>query len=757
VRRPCRYLLAIGLAGCIQSAAPAAAATFTWSGASATANWSSPSNWGGTAPNGAVGDLDFPALGPVCSGASPPSCYESTNDLSGLSVGGLTIDDGAGYEITGDAAHAITLGSDGITAAPSPTDAAPPNDAGASVDVPLTLVAPQTWTITGGGSVTSRQELVLPATVSGIPTDALAITLSGVAGLTFVAADVGPVTVTGDGGVADGFVKLGYFDKTGALVAGSLNAEDGQPVTVTDGAGLLSVEGTVGPLVTAGGLLQIGQVNHAGTLTVDGSVALDPLSAVLAFLNQPGTTPGSDASQLSATGDVDLDNATLALEDGEIPGTNVCEQLSAGDTDTLVTTVGALTGTFTALVNGRLVGVPDGATIPLGCQGSGGAPPTAVIHYTTSSVTATVVTPGGPGSPTTTALALNPASPVTDQQVTLTATVTSTGAVPSGTVEFFEGVGGNSAPILGCDAVPLTSADAANSATCVTSFAASPAVSVSAAYTPADGSTLAASATAGVAVNVGRAPTTTSLGISASSTGPGQPLTMTATGTVAFLVNGAPIPAGPDGPGCSGVSLTSGSLTATCQVQLTGGSGSTPETITATYSGDGNFAPSTSGPQTATYIATSTPPGTAPPPGAARPPAVSAVGIGRAGFGRASVTATMADLVVTCAGKRGERCSVSLKLTSREKLRGGEVISATAAKVGSVATQSTVVVGTRSVTLAAGHGEVVHVALSAAGRRLLSRVHKLPVTLTAAQKTSKGSAKPTLRRLNFGSAARAKS
>jgi hypothetical protein len=121
--------------------------------------------------------------------------------------------------------------------------------------------------------------------------------------------------------------------------------------------------------------------------------------------------------------------------------------------------------------------------------------------------------------------------------------------------------------------------------------------------------------------------------------------------------------------------------------------------------------------------------------------------IGRAAFGRASATATMADLIVTCKGSRGQRCTITIKLTTRETTRRGKLVAATA--TAAKAAVRTVTVGTRTLTLAAGLGETVHVKLNASGRRALKELGRLPVTVAATQRTSTGSSRATLRHVTF--------
>ena len=738
----CAGSVALALAGSLAGAGVAAAADFTWSGASTAPSWSDASNWsGGAAPSGSVGALAFPALGSAACAASPPptACYQSTNDSS-VTATSIAVDDGIGYTIAG---NAIPLAGGGITAAPSAADPVPSDSRlpTLTLTAPLDLVAPQTWSITGGPN---DPQILVGGAVADPSSAALAINLSQAVSLAFTNAEVGPVTATGDGNPQHGAVELGFFDKTGKLTAGAFNATDGQTVGFTGGAGLFALDGSIGPTTMAAGIVQIGESDQAGTLAVSGSVSINGQSELLAYINGPGTTAGTDYSQITATGDVSLGGAALLLGDGEVPGTNACERLDLGDVLTLVKTSGTLSGAF--------AGVSDGATVPLHCFGVGGAPPSVTIHYdyVHGTVTATVATSGSPAATSMTSLSASPASPVTNQPVTLTATVaSSTSAPPVGGVAFDQSVAGASVPIPGCESVALSGTGSSATATCTTSFAAARPASVSATFTPADGSGVASSASAAAAVQATPAATTTTVAIAPASVGlnqttvytatvtPSQPGGVEPTGSVTFLAAGQPIGATPGGTGCTAVPLTVGasSSSAACHESFVNGTGTVPFAITATYSGDANFSASSAAPQNVTVVGASGPPAQAP----------TASKLGHAVFGLSGATATMADLIVTCKGTRGQRCTVTLKLTTREKTTAGKLVSASAAKT----TERTVAVGTRTVTLAAGIGETIHVKLNAAGLRALARLNKLPVALRVTQTTSKGASKPLLRRFTF--------
>jgi hypothetical protein len=591
--RPMRRALiaALVLGGALVLPSSALALTLTWSGlttatavGSGSANWSNPSNWVNwagtpTAVNGST--LSFPVLSNSACTGSPPTgaCYTSTNDLGGLNVSAISIDDGVPYWIGG---NPITLAG-GITAGPSASDT---GQGSPDLRVPISLAAPQTWSITGGPD---NQQLGLAAPVTG-STDALAISLSNQTVLGLYADDeVGPVNVTSSG--APSTVELGFPSNPG-----SLNGTDGKPVSFSGGAGLVADPGTLGPLAMTGGQVQVGGPYQAGTLAVNGAVTLDSTSTLSTSIPRSGTRPGNDFSQLSATGTVNLGNAQLSLGGqtfvGEAPS---CPVLTPGDVDTLMTTTGSLTGTF--------AGVPDGTTIPIHCPGNIRTPPTVEINYTAHSVTATVETSDGVATATTLS---PPASAVTNQVVTLTTSVSASFGTPDGTVEFDN----NGTAIAGCSSRPLALNGAA---TCQTAFTAASPEALTAVFEPADGSSFQDSRSAAADLTVGKDSTTTTLAVSSPTPAVGAGVTYTATVTpadagaaepsasVELLDGGTPI-----GP-CASQPLTAGQSpsVATCTLSYPA-AGS--HKITATYLGDGSFAVSTSSPpQTVTVQPTSAP------------------------------------------------------------------------------------------------------------------------------------------------------
>jgi hypothetical protein len=376
--------LALACVCLLMLASSASAANYTWTGASETSHhWSDPANWGGTAPSGTVGTLEFPELiAPACT-ADPATaaCYDTENDVSGLEVNALMLDNAAPYDIDGEA---ITLGAGGLTASTTSTGLG----GNTALGTPIILGASQTWRLDGNDNDSNN---VVAGQVSGDSAHTLGISLSYQANLDF-GGNVGPVTITGENAANVG--STAGANGAVALSGSSLNGTDGEAVSITDAR--LDANGpdaSVGPLTTTGAFVSVGGLVGGGDLTVDGAATLDSASVLQLSINGPG----NGYSQLRASAAINLANAQLVLE-GVKPGLvqGECPTLTAGQVDTLITTTGSLVGTF--------AGVPNGGTMKLSdCTG---AVPTMEIHYTAHTVTATPVAPSftwsGDGYPTTT-------------------------------------------------------------------------------------------------------------------------------------------------------------------------------------------------------------------------------------------------------------------------------------------------------------------------------------------------------------------
>lgn len=209
----------------------------------------------------------------------------------------------------------------------------------------------------------------------------------------------------------------------------------------------------------------------------------------------------------------------------------------------------------------------------------------------------------GPPSPiargsSTTSLSSPESGAVTDQIVSLVATVTSSSSAlaPSGTLTFAD----RGAPISGCQNKPVLPTGQSVTLFCQTSFAAA-VQQLTAVFTPSPGSVLAGSASAPESFAVIPEPSTTSLTVSGRTVRAGSAATFLATVTpsntgpmkpsqsVEFLDFGRPIPACASRP----AAWAGAASTATCTITYTQPG---EHLITARYSGDGNFASSTSSP-----------------------------------------------------------------------------------------------------------------------------------------------------------------
>jgi Bacterial Ig-like domain (group 3) len=581
IRRRGLCLVVLAILSLTALPAAAAQADDTWTGASSSSAWSDSANWTAGVPAGAAGVLTFPTL----TGCGAPSvCYTSDNGLSGVSAAGVVFSNTAGrYSIVG---NGLTVGASGISDDPG-------GNMATAINVPLSLGAAQTWTV-GRGSGSAYDSLYVTGGVSGSASALRVVFPATGFGDLGVNSDmeVGPVTVSGDGG----------FHVGGPITPGSVNGSDGNAVAIQSGATLIAnPAATVGPLSITGAKLLLGtNPTNTGTVTlgVKGAFSINSASTTTTLINNNGSTPGTDFSQVSAIGSVTL-AGRLKVEQGA--AASGCVALNPGDVATLFqTTGGTLSGTF--------ANAPEGAVLTL-TPACSSAAPQVQIHYTSTSVVATVVSGGTVGTPTTTTLATPSPSPAAaNQPVTLTATVSDSSATPSGTVAF----SANGILISGCTSQPVTASGSSGTATCSTSFAAggSP-ESLTATFTGSSGSGQAGSSSSTQSLTVNKGSTTTTLATSNTSPTVGGNVTYTATvtpgiagaskpsGTVTFLDGGSPI------SGCTAQPLTAGSSsgTATCTVSYPS-TGS--HTITATYGGDADFTGSSSPATTATVQAPTT-------------------------------------------------------------------------------------------------------------------------------------------------------
>jgi hypothetical protein len=114
-------------------------------------------------------------------------------------------------------------------------------------------------------------------------------------------------------------------------------------------------------------------------------------------------------------------------------------------------------------------------------------------------------------------------------------------------------------------------------------------------------------------------------------------------------------------------------------------------------------------------------------------------GSGTPSVGQTGTSGTSASVTVGCSGAVGS-CAVTVTLTVVETLKGGKVIAIIAKKPKT--TKHTVVLGSVSVTVPAGHSTTVKISLNGARKQLLAKHHTLAAKLTLTQ-TGKNSAVST--------------
>jgi hypothetical protein len=723
--------------------APAALAVtpYTWSGGANTSGtapqWSNSGNWSsGTAPAPSSEEsFSFPALPAGCS-----TCYQSEDDVSGVTADSLAF--APRYQLYG---LGLGLGAGGLSFA------VPAGGTGglATISTPISINDNQSWTVTGTG--TSGSGVDFAPYFSGPNTT------NGTGDIT----DPGSHTVTANLGQKAGLeidssAEVGTFDAVGASggsgftgssaanngtltvtkdLNGIGNGTVGNPVNLTDVAFAVrpgfSLNGpapstiSLGPLTATGASLQIGEgTNPAGTLAVNGGVTLDSNTATTFDISSGGATPGTNYPQLTA-GQVAL-GGTLALE-GSVSGPpGNCPTITPGQSDTLITTTGTLSGTFSNVPNGTVLD----NSLHLQCGGA----PTSIpvrINYTAHTVTMTFL------DTSTTTLSASPTAAVTNQPVKLTATVTPskpTSAV-SGTVAFINGSG----PVPGCSAKPV-SQTSPHTATCTTSFPSGQQHIGEATFTPDSNSQTAGSygPSSGV-ISVSPSSTAVKLSVTAARVPDNKPPytyfnakavvtpsyggNTQPTGNVAFYEDGTEIAK------CTPSPVFGVSTSATTQQAQAGCYIVNPpsglHSFTAKYLGDSNFKASPTSTTAKVNI----------------PSLSTAPGTGTAHVGSVKTSGTSAKVPVSCA-KGGPSCAVTVQITATEKLKGKRVVGVSARKHKKAKIHKKVVVlGKARVTLAAGQKKTVKVSLNGTGKRLLAKHKRLKTKLKVTSKTAGGKTK----------------
>jgi hypothetical protein len=324
------------------------ASSLTWDGGATvdSPGWSSGANWVGEStpsPSGPV-DLEFPHLpSPACTSASPSdTCYASDNDVGNLEIGSLHIDDGADYELHGDG---ITLSST-LTASPGDeTNGSAIDD----IDLPISLSRSEAWVVAGrADGAVAEDGISLEKGIDGSQED-LTFNMGERVAL-YLHDDIETELVAfGGGGTSVARDLNGVVD----LQEASLNASDGDPVIV--GGVLMLGSGSTGPLFAQGAELVVGNGYPAGGIEAK-NATFDASSQVEFEISGSGAVADTDYSQLSSAGTIALGSASFGVLVTPTSGTS-CPTLAPGQTYTLVSTTGTLTGSF--------ANAPEGTEVPV--------------------------------------------------------------------------------------------------------------------------------------------------------------------------------------------------------------------------------------------------------------------------------------------------------------------------------------------------------------------------------------------------------
>ena len=482
---------------------------------------------------------------------------------------------------------------------------------------PTSIVANGTSTTTATATVKDAGGLLLPnetVTFKSSDTGDKVSTTTNAGSGTYTATitsstTVGTPTITATDGTVSGTATLTQTVDPPASVAVTLSPTS----IVANGTSTTTATATV---KDAGGLLLPNE-----TVTFKSSDTGDKVSTT--------TNAGSGTYTATITSSTTVGTPTITATDGTVSGTATLTQTvgSAATVNVVVSPAviladGISTATATATVkdaqghllpaqsvsfkstdSGQFFGqVSDNGNGTYSVQVRGSTKVgSATITATDSSVSPAVSgqgTLGQAAGPSSTSLVASSSALVTNQSVTLFATVNGGAGSPSGAVTFNDG----GVPIANCVAEPITPSNPA--VTCQTSFAASTSPErITAVFIPNSAST-APGSTGAITLTV--TPDSTSVSLDVSTTvDVGQSATYTATvappasrsgpiepsGSVEFLDNGTPIPS------CLNQALVNLSASCTLTYNTVG-----THSITASYGGDSNFTGSTAPGQPVTVV-----------------------------------------------------------------------------------------------------------------------------------------------------------
>lgn len=240
--------------------------TYTWNGGGGDNNWSTPANWGGTAP---VSDVTNSLL--VLGGTTRLTNTLDTN----LSANSLTFNASAGRFLVGNSGGSVlTLGAGGITNSSTNAQA---------LNIPLILAANQTWTNNGN--------VATPINIGG------AVTATGQT-----------LTVTGTGGVnLFQSVTGGTIAKTGTGTLGLYRNNTNTALSLSGGGTIDVVPdgAAVNPLGT--GTVTLG----GGTMNFQSQISMSPIALTAASFNHDTIVAVGDSTTAPFGTTIGVDNATV--------------------------------------------------------------------------------------------------------------------------------------------------------------------------------------------------------------------------------------------------------------------------------------------------------------------------------------------------------------------------------------------------------------------------------------------------------------
>ena len=370
-------ILTFVIGGACLIAHSAEAATKTWTGLGADANWTTAANWSPSGAPMAGDDLVFPA------GASRLSNNNDTT--AGTSYNTLSITGPAGgYILSG---NAIQLAA-GLTAE---------NSAANTVALPITLTASQTFTVSGdrlrlNGPIDLGPNILTVATGSTGIVEVNA-TISGTGGLTYTGSATSALSINAAATYSGPTnILSGSFSVTGAN-GGALNPAS--VVTLTGGVLQFNNGGSAGPVTAIGGKIVLGnglfsEVGSVTSLTAESGSQLEFDMFSFMGVMQPAT--------LNVSGGVTLNDPTLLVTWGFTS--------SLGDSFTILnkTSAGPISGTFSGLPEGAIFS-SNGRSYRITYVGGdgndvvitdiGGVTPTPTVTPTAVSTATPTATPTG--------------------------------------------------------------------------------------------------------------------------------------------------------------------------------------------------------------------------------------------------------------------------------------------------------------------------------------------------------------------------